>query len=89
MVLGSGIRDPEKTYYRSRIPDPGVKKHPIPDPGSRIRIRNTASIQFLFTADVYSDEHTVVVILLIKFRNGTNRSPRFPLFLRRFKYGKS
>ena len=24
-------------------------------------------IQFLFTAHVYSDEHTVVVILLIKF----------------------
>ena len=36
---------------------------------------------------MYSDEHTVVVILLIKFRNGTNRSPRFPLFLRRFKGG--
>jgi hypothetical protein len=48
---GSGIRDPEKTYSgfrigdpRSgknlfRIPDPGVKK--APDPGSRIRIRNT------------------------------------------------
>jgi hypothetical protein len=32
MVLGSGIRDPEKTYSGSRIPDPGVKKHPIPDP---------------------------------------------------------
>ena len=38
---GSGIWDPEKTYSGSRIPDPGVKKHPIPDPGSRIRIRNT------------------------------------------------
>ncbi len=46
MVLGSPgseIRDPEKTYSGSRIPDPGVKKHPIPDPGSRIRIRNTAT----------------------------------------------
>ncbi len=31
---GSEIRDPEKTYSGSRIPDPGVKKHPIPDPGS-------------------------------------------------------
>ncbi len=39
---GSEIRDPEKIYSGSRIPDPGVKKHPIPDPGSRIRIRNTA-----------------------------------------------
>jgi hypothetical protein len=31
---GLGIWDPEKTYSGSRIPDPGVKKHPIPDPGS-------------------------------------------------------
>jgi hypothetical protein len=29
---GSEIRDPEKTYSRYRIPDPGVKK--VPDPGS-------------------------------------------------------
>jgi hypothetical protein len=28
------IRDPEKTYSGSRIPDPEVKKAPIPDPGS-------------------------------------------------------
>jgi hypothetical protein len=34
MVLGSGIRDLEKTYSGCQIPDPGVKKHPIPDPGS-------------------------------------------------------
>jgi hypothetical protein len=44
---GSEIRDPEKTYSGSQIPDPGVKKAPdpgsrIPDPGSQIRIRNTA-----------------------------------------------
>jgi hypothetical protein len=38
-MVGSGIRDPEKTYSGSRIPDPGGKK--VPDPGSRIRIRNT------------------------------------------------
>ncbi len=31
---GSEIRDPEKTYSGSRIPDPGVKKALIPDPGS-------------------------------------------------------
>ncbi len=31
---GFGIRDPEKTYFGSRIPDPGVKK--APDPGSWI-----------------------------------------------------
>ncbi len=30
-----------------RIPDPGVKK--APDPGSRIRIRNTDFYQGLFT----------------------------------------
>ncbi len=32
MVLGSGIRDPEKTYPGSRIQ--GSKRHRIPDPGS-------------------------------------------------------
>jgi hypothetical protein len=37
---GFEIRDPEKIYSRSRIPDPGVKK--APDPGSRIWISNTA-----------------------------------------------
>jgi hypothetical protein len=31
---GSVIRDPEKTYSGSRIPDPEVKRHQIPDPGS-------------------------------------------------------
>ncbi len=30
MALGSGIRDPEKTYSGSRIP--GSKRHRIPDP---------------------------------------------------------
>jgi hypothetical protein len=39
MVLGSGIRDPGSGKNLFRIPDPGVKK--APDPGSRIRIRNT------------------------------------------------
>jgi hypothetical protein len=32
MVLGSGIRDPGSGKNLIRIPDPGVKKHPIPDP---------------------------------------------------------
>ncbi len=48
MVLGSGIRDPgseirdpEKTYSGSWIPDPGSRGQKAPDPGSRIRIRNT------------------------------------------------
>jgi hypothetical protein len=43
MGLGSGIRDPgsgiretEKTYSGSRIPDPGVKKAPDPGSGSAI-----------------------------------------------------
>jgi hypothetical protein len=41
MGLGSEIRDPEKTYSGSRIQ--GSKRHRIPDPGYRIRIRNTAA----------------------------------------------
>jgi hypothetical protein len=31
---GSEIRDPGFGKNLFRIPDPGVKKHPIPDPGS-------------------------------------------------------
>jgi hypothetical protein len=34
-----GLRDPRSGKNLFRIPDPGVKK--APDPGSRIRIRNT------------------------------------------------
>jgi hypothetical protein len=34
MGLGSGIRDPGSGKNLFRIPDPGVKKAPIPDPGS-------------------------------------------------------
>ena len=40
MGLGSGIRDPGSGKNPFRIPDPEVKK--APDPGSWIRIRNTA-----------------------------------------------
>jgi hypothetical protein len=35
----TGIRDPEKTYFGSRIQ--GSKRHKIPDSGSRIQSRNT------------------------------------------------
>jgi hypothetical protein len=37
----SRIPDPDAEFLPSRIPDPGVKK--APNPGSRIRIRNTDS----------------------------------------------
>jgi hypothetical protein len=39
-VVHPGSRMWMLTFYPSRIPDEGVKK--APDPGSRIRIRNTA-----------------------------------------------
>jgi hypothetical protein len=49
MSLGSGIRDPGSgiNLFRipdpgSRIPDPGSRGQKAPNPGSRIRIRNTA-----------------------------------------------
>jgi hypothetical protein len=38
----SRIPDPDADFYPSRIQ--GSKRHRIPDPGSRIRIRNTAQI---------------------------------------------
>jgi hypothetical protein len=37
---GSEIRDPEKTYSGSGIPDPGVKKAPDPGSGSATLINN-------------------------------------------------
>jgi hypothetical protein len=44
---GFVIRDPVKAYSGSRIPDLGSKRHRSrnPNPGSRIRIRNTVSNQ--------------------------------------------
>ncbi len=39
MGLGSGIRDPEKTYSGSRIQ--GSKRHRIPNPGSTTLSRGT------------------------------------------------
>jgi hypothetical protein len=52
MGLGSGIQ--KKTYSVSRIPVQGSKRHRIPDPGSRIRIRNTAFYVTFFTSPVFN-----------------------------------
>jgi hypothetical protein len=43
----SRIPDPDADFLPSRIPDPGVKK--APNPGSRIRIRNTGKKPISFT----------------------------------------
>ncbi len=40
---GSRIVDPDADFLPFRIPDPGVKN--APNPGSRIRIRNTAFME--------------------------------------------
>jgi hypothetical protein len=47
MGLRSGIRDPGSGKNLFRIPDPGVRK--APDHGSRIRIRNTESVNCLIS----------------------------------------
>jgi hypothetical protein len=47
---GSEIRDPEKTYSGSRIPDPGVKK--APDPGSLIPDPGSVSATLLPTEEI-------------------------------------
>ncbi len=36
MVLGSGIRDPRSGIRKKPIPDPGSRDQKAPDPGSRI-----------------------------------------------------
>jgi hypothetical protein len=48
-VVHPGSRIRILTFYPSRIPDPGVKK--APDPGSRIRIRNTVVEEYIKDKD--------------------------------------
>ncbi len=43
MVLGSGIRDPRSGIRKKPIPDPGSRGQKAPDPWSRILIRNTGA----------------------------------------------
>jgi hypothetical protein len=52
---GSEIRDPEKNLFQ--IPDPGVKKPP--EPGSRIRIRNTANLPPIMQLDLRISPQTL------------------------------
>ncbi len=44
---GSEIRDPRSGIRKKLIPDPGSRGQKSTDPGSRIRIRNTAPQNFL------------------------------------------
>jgi hypothetical protein len=62
MVLGSGIRDPGSGKNLFRIPDPGVKQHPIPDPDPQHWRKKTAKNNFFFLQQIhvyiYSIAHT-------------------------------
>jgi hypothetical protein len=59
MVLGSGIRDSGSGKNLFWIPDPGVKK--APDPGSRIRIRNTVHYEHFLKISEGSDKKIIIV----------------------------
>jgi hypothetical protein len=71
-VFHPGSRILMLTFFHpgSRIPDPGVKK--VPNPGSRIRIRNTGSDLMIFGLLI-----SVKTVLWI--RNGVNadQDPNF------------
>jgi hypothetical protein len=68
MVLGSGIRDPGSGKNLFRIPDPGVKKHPIPDPGSGSATLGIGKAAYRIMAiDVFSSLNFVVVFNLNVF----------------------
>jgi hypothetical protein len=61
MVLGSGIRDPEKTYSGSR----GQK---APNPGSWIRIRNTEkNHRFTLKALIFCPETSATFVLKLLY----------------------
>jgi hypothetical protein len=62
MVLGSGIRDPRSGIRKKPIPDPGSRGQKAPNPGSRIRIRNTA----LFVQHVVSLSKLSVYLLNVE-----------------------
>jgi hypothetical protein len=55
MVLGSGIRDPGSGKNLFRIPDPGSRGQKAPNPGSRIRIRNTGPCMLIRPSSVAYD----------------------------------
>ena len=46
---GSEIRDPGSGKNLFRIPDPGVEKHPIPDPGSGSATLSKRNLQKKFS----------------------------------------
>jgi hypothetical protein len=58
----SGIRDPEKTYSGSRIPDPGVKKAPDPGSGSATLVR-TQSCKSVFIVNQHATSQFVTHLL--------------------------
>ena len=61
MVLGSGIRDPGSGIRKKPIVDPGSRGQKAPNPGSRIRIRNTVS--FTTDSNVYVSIIESLVVL--------------------------
>jgi hypothetical protein len=66
---GSEIRDPEKTYSGSRIPDPGSRG--LKGTGSRIRIRNIGRIGMRIGTNNYGSgsgkaEHLRILRILIR-----------------------
>ena len=80
MVLGSGIRDPGSGKNLFRIPDPGVKKHPIPDPGSGSAtllgwkkfgsgIRNTAGNKKAWFKILMPKSNLLFAVLRIRIRD--------------------
>jgi hypothetical protein len=59
----SRIPDPDADFLPSRIPDPGVKK--APNPGSRIRIRNT---EYMYNFEFYNPQ-----IVMYQLQQTANR----------------
>ncbi len=57
MVLGSGIRDPRSGIRKKPIPDPGSRGQKAPNPGSRIRIRNTGTSKIQKNTSALKREH--------------------------------
>jgi hypothetical protein len=66
----SRIPDPDADFLPSRIPDPEVKK--APNPGSRIRIRNTDTVH-INKVSLFTDINTVQSVCKYNFNPLTYR----------------
>ncbi len=59
MVLGSGIRDPRSGIRKKPIPDPGSRGQKAPNPGSRIPDPGSGSATLIWLVVLWDNDNLV------------------------------